>query len=278
MIPEHFQSYFDQNPTKVVVIGIGVDSNSSYLKGAAKAPAVVGEHIYHDAANSWTESGINLRDKDNFCFVGLLRSDPKNINQYIENIGEMTVREKRYPIFVGGDHSITYPLMKGIAKVHKDLTILHIDAHPDLYNAYEGNPMSHACPFARIMEEKLVKRLVQYGIRTITGDQREQIKRFGVETHEMKDWRGIPDLKFDGPVYMSIDMDGLDPSCAPGVSHREPGGLTTREVLSLIHLAGPNLIGGDVVEYNPDCDIDHMTAMTAGRLVREMAGAILKYN
>lgn len=277
MIPEHFQSYFDQHSTKVVAIGIGIDHNSSYLRGAAKGPNEVREYIYHDAANSWTESGIDLRENDNFAFVGLLRNDMKTVYQDIETIGEMTVREKRNPIFVGGDHSITYPLMKGIAKVHKDLTILHIDAHPDLYNAYEGNPMSHACPFARIMEEKLVKRLVQYGIRTITGEQRAQIKKFGVETNEMKDWRGVPELKFDGPVYMSIDMDGLDPSCAPGVSHREPGGLTTREVLSMIHMAGPHLIGGDVVEYNPDCDIDHMTAMTAGRLIREMAGAILKY-
>ncbi|MEE8258919.1 MAG: arginase family protein, partial [Sphingomonadales bacterium] len=234
MIPEHFQSFFDQNPAKVVAIGIGIDHNSSYLRGAAKGPNEVRENIYHDAANSWTESGIDLKDKDNFCFVGLLRSDMKTVYQDIETIGEMAVKEKRNPIFVGGDHSITYMLMKGISKVHKDLTILHIDAHPDLYNAYEGNPFSHASPFARIMEEKLAKRLVQYGIRTITGEQRKQIKKFGVETHEMKDWRGIPELKFDGPVYMSIDMDGLDPSCAPGVSHREPGGLTTREVLSMI--------------------------------------------
>ena len=82
-------------------------------------------------------------------------------------------------------------------------------------------------------------------------------------------------MKLEGPVYMSIDMDGLDPTFAPGVSHREPGGLLTREVLDLIHIAGPNLIGGDVVEYNPTRDINNMTAYVAAHIVREMAGAML---
>jgi arginase family enzyme len=117
---------------------------------------------------------------------------------------------------------------------------LHIDAHGDLYDDFEGNKLSHACPFARIMEEKLAKRLLQIGIRTYNAHQREQVKRFNVEAIEMKDWKDGTTLKFNGPVYISLDLDALDPAFVPGVSHYEPGGFSTRQVLSVIQ----NLKGG----------------------------------
>ena len=121
------------------------------------------------------------------------------------------------------------------------------------------------------MEKKLASRLVQVGIRTANAHCREQAKRFGVETVEMRgfapDRVPIP----DGPLYISIDMDALDPAFAPGVSHHEPGGLSVRDILSVLdRLPGP-LIGADIVEYNPARDVNGVTAVVAAKLVKEIA-------
>jgi len=178
-------------------------------------------------------------------------------------------------ICLGGDHSVTFPIIRAFAKKYKPLNILHLDAHPDLYDRLDNNPFSHACPFARIMEKKLASRLVQAGIRTINSHQREQADRLGVEIMEMKEGNGwLKKLQFDGPVYLSIDMDCLDPAFAPGVSHHEPGGFTTRQVLDIIHQVKGNLIGGDIVEYNPDRDFHSITAMVAAKLLKEVIARI----
>lgn len=155
---------------------------------------------------------------------------------------------------------------------------MHFDAHPDLYDTLDGDRFSHACPFARIMEEGRVRRLVQIGIRTMNPHQRSQAERFGVEVHERRDWDGtIPSL--DGPVYVTIDLDALDPAYAPGVSHHEPGGLTTRELLDSIRqiaVSPASVVGADVVELNPHRDINDVTAMVAAKLTRELLGLLIE--
>lgn len=275
MTPESFQAFVSENAARVLAIGLPVDENSSYLKGAALAPWEIQKMLFHEAGNPISETGADLSDKTEFVYAGALDANTKKPMQDIENIAEIVGKSSRFPVFIGGDHSVTFPVIKGLAKTHEKLSILHIDAHPDLYQDYGGNPHSHASPFARILEAGLVKRLVQVGIRALTGHQREQAEKYRVEVHEMTGWRGLPRLSFTGPVYVSVDIDGIDPAFAPGVSHREPGGLSSREVLNLIHACGSRLIGGDVVEYNPKCDIDGMTAILAARLVREIAGTIL---
>ena len=190
-------------------------------------------------------------------------------------IGALLDRRLR-PISLGGDHAITYPILRAFAKRHPKLSILHFDAHPDLYDEFQGNRLSHACPFARIMEEGLAERLVQVGLRTVNAHQRAQIARFGVEAIEMKDFRDDLALAFDGPVYVSIDLDGLDPAFAPGVSHREPGGLSTRQVLDVIARVTAPVVGADVVEFTPRMDPTGMTAMVCAKLVKELAGKMLE--
>jgi arginase family enzyme len=157
---------------------------------------------------------------------------------------------------------------------HPALTILHIDAHPDLYEEFAGDRLSHACPFARIMEERLARRLVQVGIRTMNDQQQRQVERFGVEVIDMSAWVGGHRPSLEGEVYLSIDLDGIDPAFAPGVSHREPGGLTVRDVLTLIQQTGGTLVGADVVEYNPKQDSSGVTATVAAKLVKEVAGRL----
>ena len=178
-------------------------------------------------------------------------------------------------VSLGGDHSITFPIIKAVAKKYPKLTIFHFDAHPDLYDEFEGNRWSHACPFARIMESGLAKRLVQIGIRTINGHQREQAKRFGVEVIEMRHLPAYARLKAAGPVYISFDMDVLDPAYAPGISHREPGGMSAREAIAHLHAVDGEIVGADVVEYNPVRDVSGMTAMVAAKILKEILGKMI---
>lgn len=177
-------------------------------------------------------------------------------------------------ICLGGDHAVAYPILRAYGEAYQGLTVVQVDAHPDLYDEFEGDRYSHACPFARVMETGRVKRLVQIGIRTANGHQREQAERFGVEIVPRAAWLDLDALGLAAPVYLSIDLDGLDPAFAPGVSHPEAGGLTTREVLDIIwHV--PGLVGADVVELNPRLDPAGITAILAAKLVKELAGRML---
>jgi agmatinase len=202
-------------------------------------------------------------------------ADPWDVIE--QNVGR--VMESGDPLIcLGGDHAITHPIMRAVRRRHPNLTILHIDAHADIYHAYQGNLRSHASPFARIMEERLADRLIQVGLRTVNDHHRDQFKRFGVEVVEAGRWRENLRLDITTPVYISMDMDALDPACAPGVSHREPGGLSTRQVIDLIHTVDQPVVGADIVEYNPRCDISNLTATVAAKLFKEIGGMMVTTN
>ena len=169
-------------------------------------------------------------------------------------------------------------MVAAIAAHHGPVTILHFDAHPDLYFDFEGNPRSHASPFARIMEAGHAARLVQVGIRTLNRHCREQADRFGVEIIPMAGFNLDKVPVLEGPLYISIDLDGIDPSEAPGVAHPEPGGLTVREVLVVLAKQTASIVGADIVELNPNRDIGGVTAILAAKLVRELAALIHQNN
>lgn len=268
----------DHSP-RLALLGLPFDANSSYLRGPALAPAVIRKALRSDSSNLWTENGANLGKPGTFHNAGDLPIETLPAQNAFERISssvtELLAKELS-PILLGGDHSLTYPVVRAFAKKYPGLNILHFDAHPDLYDEFEGNRLSHACPFARIMEEKLASRLVQAGIRTMNGQQREQAERFGVEVIEMRQLREDLALKFDGPLYMTFDMDALDPAFAPGVSHHEPGGLSTRQALTLIQsVQAPKFVGADIVELNPMRDPLGITAMVAAKLLKEIAARML---
>ncbi len=271
---KQFQKSIQQN--SICVVGIPFDKNSSFLKGAALAPAQIIKSYFSDSSNLWSEKGCDLEAIEHLYDCGDLvfkaGEDEFNIiTQFIDK----AVDQNCCLICLGGDHSVTYPVIKAHAKKYKNLNILHFDAHPDLYDKLQGNRHSHATPFARIMEKKLAARLVQAGIRTMNGHQKEQAEKFNVEVHEMKDILNWPcEFKFNGPVYLSLDLDCLDPAFAPGVSHHEPGGMTTRQVIDIIHNFKGKLIGADIVEYNPGRDINSMTSMVAAKFLKEIIARI----
>jgi arginase len=262
-------------PGVPALLGIGFDGQSSYLRGAGDAPGKIREAMACEAANSWTETGVDLSVAGAYEDAGDLKFAEDDAFAAIEaGVGELIARGKR-PVSLGGDHSITFPIVKAFAGKYADLTIFHFDAHPDLYDEFEGNRLSHGCPFARIMESGLAKRLLQVGIRTINRHQREQARKFGVEVVQMSALPAYEKLKAAGPVYISFDMDALDPAFAPGVSHREPGGMSVREAIAHLHAIQGEIVGADVVEYNPVQDLDGITATVAAKLVKEILGKMI---
>ncbi len=262
----------------ISVLGVPYDATSSFLRGPAAAPEAIRRTLHSGSANWFTELGDEV-DPANGSWVDAGDLDLPDSPEF----AFVKIRERAAAlhadgpvIALGGDHFVTYPLVAAAAQHHDDLTILHVDAHPDLYDELDGQRLNHATPFARIMEEGLARRLVQFGIRTATTHQRDQTERFGVEVHTAAEWDGgLPDVS--GNVYVTIDVDGLDPAFAPGVSHHEPGGLTTRDVLGLIHQLARRehvrIVGADIVEINPERDIHDMTAMLGAKLLRELLGA-----
>ena len=263
--------------TKLALIGFRYDENSSFMKGAADAPPQIRAALRSDASNLWSESGIDLGLDGTFFDAGDVEPlTGTDMFSLIENSVWTLLNDDLMPVSLGGDHSITYPIIKALARSYPRLSVLHFDAHPDLYDELQGNRHSHACPFARIMEEQLVQRLVQVGVRTINGHQKQQAQRFGVEMIEMQNWRDDLTLGFDSPLYISLDMDALDPAFAPGVSHREPGGLSTRQVIDLIRRLNAKVVGADIVEFNPRMDPVQMTGTVCAKLLKEIAAKMLQ--
>ena len=266
----------------VKLLGVPYDAHSSFLRGPALAPAVIREALTCGSANWCAESGLDLDPSTNDEWSDLgdlsLPVDAADAVEAIRRGARDAMADGSTLLSLGGDHMVTWPLVQAVTDRVDDLTIVHFDAHPDLYDALDGDRFSHACPFARIMEEGKVARLVQLGIRTMNPHQREQAERFGVEVHEFRDWDGtVPTVT--GPVYITIDIDALDPAFAPGVSHHEPGGLSTRQLLDSLRQIGASdavVVGADVVELNPTRDVNDVTAMVAAKLVRELLGLLIE--
>ncbi|KAH7863083.1 hypothetical protein Vadar_013105 [Vaccinium darrowii] len=276
------------------LLGVPLGHNSSFLQGPAFAPPRIREAIWCGSTNSSTEEGKELNDPRILTDVGDVPiqeirdcgvDDDRLMNTVSESVKLVMEQDPLRPLVLGGDHSISFPVVRAVSeKLGGPLDILHLDAHPDIYHSFEGNKYSHASSFARIMEGGYARRLLQVGIRSITSEGREQGKKFGVEQYEMRtfssDRHFLENLKLGQGVkgvYISVDVDCLDPAFAPGVSHIEPGGLSFRDVLNILHNLQADVVAADVVEFNPQRDtVDGMTAMVAAKIVRELAAKISK--
>ncbi len=195
---------FPQSSARIGLLGVAFDEFSSYKRGAALAPQRIREAFFCDSANLWTEDETDLGTDGLFADAGDIAPSGGAMPVEVEQAAGRLYEAGLKVIAFGGDHSVTYPLVKAAAKHHPNLSILHFDAHPDLYDNFDNNPYSHASPFARIMEAGLVKRLVQVGIRTMVGHQREQAKRFGVEVLAMRRWRDVFTVQFDSPTLRHL--------------------------------------------------------------------------
>ncbi len=263
-------------PGGIALLGVPFDAFSSFLRGSAQAPSVIRCQLRSGASNLSSESGLDLDSDGRWSDAGDLTLPDTLAAMDRIHEGALDLLQRGWRLLsLGGDHSITFPLVRAYAQVYGPLSILHLDAHPDLYDEYEGNRYSHACPMARIMEQGLARELVQVGVRTLNAPQRAQAERYGVRILDMRSWDHHAQLVLHGPVYLSLDLDVLDPAFAPGVSHHEPGGLATRQVLDIIQGFHGELVGADIVEFNPSRDTTGITAALAAKLLKETLARML---
>ncbi|MFQ5563298.1 MAG: agmatinase [Parvularculaceae bacterium] len=258
----------------VSILGLCWDASSSYARGAALAPPVILTQLRDEASNSFSTSGVDVESTIAEESLPELGDDPEICRARIETAVAGVLERELVPLSLGGDHSVTLPILRAIKKKHGSVDVVHVDAHPDLYDEFNGDRFSHACPFARALEEGCIGRLVQIGLRSISPDQRATAARHGVVMLGADEADAAPADVLDAPLYLSIDLDGFDPAFAPGVSHPEPGGLTSREGLALIERINGRLLGADIVELNPLRDPQLLTAGLAARLAKELAAKI----
>lgn len=262
-------------PAPWVFLGIADDTQSSFLRGPADAPRCIRQAYDGRSYNATSESGVDLtasvEDLGDLKPQGSWRASAREYRTRVEAI----LREGRTPFIAGGDHAVTVPIVEAFQVLSRPVHVIQVDAHPDLYPEFEGNPDSHACVASRILEMEHVASVTQLGIRTLSEVQRHQVERYGsrIRVLEARDLEGalpVPAELDDGaPVYLTIDADGFDPAFAPGVSHPVPGGLSARQVLGLIQRGHWHLVGMDVVEVNPSRDVQHQTSILAARLLHE---------
>lgn len=260
------------------LIGIPFDANSSYKRGPAMAPKQIRQMDEEGSANRFCELGKEIIEGVNYKDCGDIQFSKidavfafKKIKEVISS--ELSGGSKL--ISLGGDHSISFPVIEAFSEKYPKLSVLHLDAHADLYDNFENNPYSHASPFARLMEKNALNSLTQVGIRTFNTHQKEQAQRFGVNVVEMKDFNMEFINSLEAPLYVSLDIDVLDPAYAPGISHHEPGGMTSRQLISIIQSIKVPIVGADIVELNPKRDINNATAMVAYKLFKELASKMI---
>lgn len=255
------------------LLGAPHDAGSSFRPGAGLGPKAI-----RDMAASLSPCDERGEDLSRLAAVdagdlSLPGTAPQAYQRIEEAVGRI-VDGGAVPIVLGGDHAVTVPAFTAVAKRHRGISLLYLDAHPDLYPEYDGDPYSHACVVHRILELDGVdgSRVTQVGIRASTPAQREAAAAAGVRTVHAWEVDGFS-YQASGPLYLSVDIDVLDPAHAPGCGNPVPGGLSTRRLFDLLHaLGGVELVGMDVVEVNPLLDPSGVTALAAVRVVTEILG------
>ncbi|GAA5168530.1 agmatinase [Pseudonocardia eucalypti] len=270
----------------VAVLGAPFDSGVTYRPGARFGPAALREasrllRPFHPALGVSPFEAVQVADAGD---VGL---NPFNIGEAIETLqhhAETLTAPGTRLVTVGGDHTIALPLLRAAAKLHGPVALLHFDAHLDTWDTYFGEPYTHGTPFRRAVEEGLLdtSALCHVGIRGPLFSSRDldddHRLGFGVLTSADVMRRGVDETVDalrqrigERPLYVSIDIDVLDPAHAPGTGTPEAGGLTSRELLEILRgLSGTKLIGADVVELAPAYDHAQITAIAASHVVYDL--------
>lgn len=276
----------DSRDLDVVFVGVPFDTSAGYRVGARLAPRAI-RHNSSQVRLHHPFHGINVHEAIRIADYGDVRTSPFEIEKTYDWITEEFDRiysNGCKVIAVGGDHGITYPILRAVAKHHGPLAIVQIDSHTDTHDTQFGYKLTHATPFRRAHEAGLLTpaKVVQLGIRgsLFYADDLKwskdhyhlvpmyEIHRRGIETFvaEMRALIG------NTPVYLSFDIDGLDPSCAPGTGVPEIAGLSTWQAIQVIQgLVGLNLVGADLVEVSPPCDTNDVTSIVAAQLLFEIA-------
>ena len=281
----------DPSSVDVGIVGVPLDIGTSNRVGARYGPRQIrAESVLVRPYGMAT--GAAPFDSFNVADLGDVALNTYNLEKsvgIIERHFDALLQQDLKTISLGGDHTVTLPILRAYAKKYGPLAVVHVDAHADMNDEMFGEKVTHGTIFRRAIEENLIdpKKMIQVGLRA-TGYAAEDFdwaKSKGVQVvpaeecwyHSlaplMEDYRS--NLGSEHPVYLSFDIDGLDPSCAPGTGTPEPGGLTTTQGIELIRgCSGLNLVGADLVEVAPPYDPSGNTALLAANLAFEMLCAL----
>lgn len=272
----------DYASAKAVIYGMPMDFTVSYRPGSRFGPSRIRQ------ASVGLEEYSPYLDKSildaAYFDAGDLLLPFGNAGRSLEVIGEYVrglLADGKFPIGLGGEHLVTWPVIEAMYEKYPDLALIHIDAHADLREHYEGEPLSHSTPVRKAAELMGGKNIYQFGIRSGSKEEfvygRQNINFYPFEVAApLKS--ALPKLG-NRPVYVTIDIDVLDPSCAPGTGTAEAGGITSKELLEAVHLiAGSdvNVVGCDLVEVAPIYDPTEQTQIVAAKLIREMLLGFVK--
>jgi len=273
----------DFEKAQAVIYGMPMDWTVSFRPGSRFGPARIREvSLVHEEYSHYLERELSEVVYYDAGDIPLAFGNPEKSLQQIADFVRQVLDHGKVPIGLGGEHLVTWPVVREVAKRHPDLAVIHIDAHADLRTDYEGEPYSHATPLRKIAELIGGSNVYQFGIRSMTKDEVVYAKEAGIHFYPfdvaepLK--KCLPQLK-GRPVYVTIDIDALDPAHAPGTGTPEPGGITTREMLDAIHAIARSevrVVGADLVEVAPAYDHTEQTPVVAAKLIREMLLGFLK--
>ncbi len=261
------------NDAKFVIFGVPFDLTSSFRSGSRFAPNRIREASYN------FETYLMEHDVD---LVDIPVYDAGNLDEY-GNVEEMikNVEEKiknflpKFPIIVGGEHSLTI----GAVKALKDVSIVFIDAHLDFRDEYLGIKNSHACVSRRVSEIAGIENVFSIGVRSFSKEEKNDSEKLGLEYFSSFDVKEkgmesiIKNLNLKKKVYLSLDIDGIDPAFAPGVGNPEPFGLSPIDVLKCISILSDRLVGFDITEICPPYDNGN-TSLLGARIIRDLIGCV----
>jgi agmatinase len=265
-----------------VVMGVPYDATATFRRGAREGPAAIRKASYN--FETWLlELGMDLDDVPIHDAGDVPEVfAPSELVDLVEKVVSDTMGDGRVPIMLGGEHNATEGAVRAMAHGHPDLSLLVLDAHLDFRDSYLGEPRSHSCVTRRCAEVVGVDRTAVLGVRSVSPEEMEAAQDSGLAFASADRVReeGLPMVLGDlleplgeGPVYMSLDLDVLDPSHAPAVQNPEPWGLTPLDVRGVIDEVAGRLVGFDVMECAPVYD-GGQTALVAARLARHAIGAV----
>ncbi len=266
------------NEARFVYYGYPFDGTACFRKGTSEAPDAIRKNSYN-FETYLLELGIDLSDvsANDWGNLELTKNQDKN-EKLLEDLVSKIVNDGKFPVGLGGEHSLTPAAVKAAHSKYPNLAVVILDAHLDFRKEYEGNTKSHATVTRRVSEIVGVDNVRSVGIRSVSQSELTEARSVGLKFvesgwTELREYLAdvIDDL--DGPVYLSLDMDAIDPAFAPGVGTPEPFGMTPYEVVQTINFFADRIVGFDCVEVCPPHDNGNTSALAA-RLTRHLVGAV----
>lgn len=268
---------FDKNyhEADIVYFGCPFDGTASYKKGSVLGPEEIREASYGLETYS-PYLNLDLETDTKIIDVGDLNLQMKSVDDVLKEIKDFSRRilaDNKIPLMTGGEHLVTLPVVESVVEKYPDLHIVHLDAHMDLRYDYEGEKLSHATVMRRIHDLIKPGRIHQYGIRSGTKEEFIFADKHCDSNHfDLEKMSNLLEVIGKNPVYITIDLDVLDPSVFPGTGTQEPGGITFKEMIEgLMNFRELNIVGADIVELAPNLDTSGISTACACKVIREMA-------